>query len=277
MTRTPPLYPPPWKGHIHAGGQVGWLLAGMLGLFAVLFLTTALVSLRVALGTTLPLLAMGLLFAGFAIAVKPSRPAKGPATVRNHPQPATVLSERHWIVRQRVILPGLAILTTLCAWQLWQTAAWAFGPLPRTPGRIVQHVLVVVLLLGMTALAWRMVLRSVRSDAIILTSTGLRLTADSPELAWGDIERIEATARENRASRLPQNAVLLLDVFPDGLQPRQVRVDNRVQHPCVVLGLLEAYRSHPELRAELGTPASVERSRQMTEELATLTRFGPPS
>lgn len=277
MTRTPPLYPAPWKGQISAGGQVGWLLAGLLGLFAVLFLATALVSLRISQATSLPMLAMGLLFAGFAVAVKPPRPARGLASLRSHPAPATVLAERHWILRQRLILPGLVILTALCAWQLWQTATWSLGPLPKTPGRIVQHGLATVLLLGVTALAWRMILRGVKPDAILLTSSGLQLSADSHELAWDEIERIDARARENHASRLPQNAALLLDVFPHGAQPKQVRVDTRAQHPCVVLGMLEAYRTLPHLRNELGTEASVERSRQMTEDLATLTRFGPPS
>lgn len=277
MTRTPPLYPTPWKGQIRAGGQVGWLLTGTLGLFALLFLATAAASLRISPATTLPMLAMGLLFGAFAIAVKPPRPAKGAATLLNHPLPTTVLAERHWIMRQRVILPCLAILTALCGWQLWQSASWAFGPMPKTPGRIVQHVLVIALLLGFTVLAWRMVLRSVRSDAIMLSSAGLRLTTGAAELAWESVERIDARAQENLTSRLPQNVVLILDVYPHEGQPTPVRVDNRAQHPCVVLGMLEAYRAHPELRDELGTSASVDRSRRMTEDLATLTRFGPPS
>ena len=49
-----------------------------------------------------------------------------------------------------------------------------------------------------------------------------------------------------------------------------VRLDNFLQHPSVILGMLTAYAAHPTLRPELGTPLAVERSRAMTAALADL-------
>lgn len=273
---TPPLYPAPWKGQIRAGGQVAWLLVFSLGLFTVLFILAAVMSIWSDPAMSLPMVAMAVLFGGFAVAFYPRGPGQGPAGLDSEAE-ATTLAEGHWLVRLRVILPGVVVLSLITVAQLWQSAARWLGRDPGATDQVVWQVVANVLLLTLSVLAWRMVLRSRRADAILLTPSGVRPSRLADPIPWDTLKRIDASAQENLSSRLPQNATLWLDLTARDGDAQRVRVDHRAQHPCVVLGMLEAYRSHPELRSELGTPASVERSRAMTDQLATLTRFGPPS
>ena len=113
--------------------------------------------------------------------------------------------------------------------------------------------------------------RALRPRTLALSLAGIHLSAVGRVVPWRDVSDVVAESRVVKHSmRLPDDSAPSFVMWTQKGDRIAVRLDNFLQHPSVILGMLTAYAAHPTLRPELGTPLAVERSRAMTAALADL-------